>query len=586
MLLAWPHYAIAQEFDRVAWHDELNRLAQICSSLELNAEAAITRSWLPTERQDLNVLFLPDQSPGHGGTGHRAQWAQQFQMGRVRYAQWLFQQAHGLATAGDEAAAFRMLWQVLREDAEHAEAKRILGTLAKAATVTPRLRRGTTIHPDFGWPAGSYSRIETPHFELTTRGDPQSSVKLAQLMERFYAMWRQVFYPLWSTPGALTKKFEGRNVAWERATEMSVVLLADREDYLKLLGIAEQNAAVSVGYYAPHKQMSFFYAAPNYEVTLFHELTHQLIAEATNFDASPEAGSTGGVWLTEGIALYMESLMDRGSYWTVGGIDASRLQTARYRALRDGYWADWQTFTTGPGTAWKEDPQIGLLYTQATGLMHLFMDRLSQPAARDALMQALISVYQTQPEFDPLLGLLTSDGVVPQTAYQRELLLGDADVHALCTGRLPCESLVLARSQLTRDSWRKLEALANHLQWLDLSHSNATAADLEWLGTARQLQRLSVEGTRCDGNLVRHVAALPQLQELDVSGCPIDDAALEPLRGHPHLETLWLTRTQVTDAVLETLDTLPALRFCHIDGSGITAAAWEAFERSHPQLTK
>src|SRR5690606_33884125 len=149
-------------------------------------------------------------------------------------------------------------------------------TLAKAATVTPRLRKGAAVHPDYGWPAGSYSRIQSPHFILTTRGDPRSSLELAQLMERFYALWRQMFYPLWAAPGVLDKRFEGRSTPWERPKEMSVVLLADREDYLRLLGMAEQNAAVSVGYYAPQLQTSFFYVAPNYEITLFHELTHQL----------------------------------------------------------------------------------------------------------------------------------------------------------------------------------------------------------------------------------------------------------------------------------------------------------------------
>ncbi|MEZ6080728.1 MAG: hypothetical protein R3C56_35150 [Pirellulaceae bacterium] len=65
------------------------------------------------------------------------------------------------------------------------DANRILGTLATAARVKPRLRKGTIPHSEFGWPAGSYSRIETPHFMLTTRGEPRESIELAHSMEAF-----------------------------------------------------------------------------------------------------------------------------------------------------------------------------------------------------------------------------------------------------------------------------------------------------------------------------------------------------------------------------------------------------------------
>ncbi|MEO8271178.1 MAG: hypothetical protein ABI557_15760, partial [Aureliella sp.] len=463
----------AQELDRAGMRAELQRLEGICRSHDLETEAQLTAAWLPALGSDQRRYYLsadPMQENGAGGQGDtlRGNWSRHFYAARIRYAQWLYSQAAELAAAGEEAEAFSLLWQVLREDASHAEANRILGTLATAAHVKPRLRKGTLPHADFGWPAGSYSRIETPHFVLTTRGDPRESISLAQSMEAFYALWRQVFYPLWAPPGILSKRFEGRNLPWEKSHDMQVILLRDRDDYLQVLGLAEKNAAISVGYYEPRRQMSFFYVGDGWQATLFHELTHQLFAEATNIGADPDAGGLSGVWITEGIANYMESLTDRGSYWTLGGYSAPRLQTARYRAVRDGYWDDWHEFTQAGRERWKQDPQIGLLYAQATGLSHLFMDQLQQPSARQTLFQALVSVYQNSADFDPLLALLGDGNEAAKQAYQQALTLSDSQVAEVCLAGLPCPSFVLAGSELQPATWSQLSALAPDLEWLDV----------------------------------------------------------------------------------------------------------------------
>lgn len=564
---------IAQELDRAGMLAELQRLEAICRAHDLGTEAAITAAWLPAERSDQQPYYLPTEpmpeasSTGQAGALHD-NWAKHFNAARVRYAQWLFSQAAELAAAGDEAEAFRLLWQVLREDASHPDANRILGTLATAARVKPRLRKGTIPHADFGWPAGSYSRIETPHFMLTTRSDPRESIELAQSMETFYALWRQVFYPLWAPPGTLTRRFAGRNLPWEKSREMQVTLLRDRDDYLQVLGVAEKNAAISVGYYEPRLQKSFFYIGDGWQATLFHELTHQLFAEATNIGADPDAGGLSGVWLTEGIANYMESLTERDSYWTLGGYAAPRLQTARYRAIRDGYWDDWQGFTQAGRERWKQDPQIGLLYAQATGLSHLFMDQLEQPAARQAFFQALVSVYQDSADFAPLLALLGKGNEAAKLAYQNALTLTDSQVIQVCQSGLPCPSLVLAGSELKPDTWSQLAALAPDLEWLDVAFSNATSADLQWLDQANKLQRLSVEGTHCDARLLARLRQLPVLIELDLTGCHIDDEGLNALRGHPTLETLWLEGTLATPAAKEILNTLPSLDACHSESIG------------------
>ncbi len=586
----------AQELDRAAMQTELLRLSKICSELGLEREAALSASWLAEAHSEVHCLYLPVeqivgaasapgkvdavQKPAVVGAAVAAQaddltrardsWHKHFNSARLGYAQWLFTQASERAAAGDEAEAFGLLWQVLRQDAQHAQAQRILGTLVSAAQVKPRLRKATAMHPDFGWPAGSYSRIETPNFLITTRAGARESVEMAQAMEQFYALWRQVFYPLWAPPGVLTKRFDGRNVPWERGREMQVILLRDRADYLQVLGVSERNAAISVGYYEPQLQKSFFYAGDSWQATLFHELTHQLLAEATNADVDRQAGAAAGIWLIEGIALYMESLTDRGTYWTLGGFCAPRLQTARYRAVRDGYWANWDEFTQAGREQWKEDPQIALLYTQATGLTHLFMDQLQQPAARQALFRALVSAYHSSSDFEPLRALLGDSDETLKLAYQQALTMTDAQVNQLCQLGLPCASLVLAGSELQSATWSELSKLSVDLEWFDASFSNATTADLQWLRQAKKLRRLSVEGTHCDGDLLKLVGELRELNELDLTGCPIDDQSLKELRGHPSLEILWLDGTRVTAASVELLDSLPKLAVCHCDAIGWT----------------
>ncbi len=564
---------VAQELDSAAMRSELQRLEAICREHGLETEADITAAWLPAEGSDQQRYYLPvGPMPEAGSSGRsdglRANWAKHFNTARVQHGKWLFSQVGELVAAGDEARAFALLWQVLREDASHPDANRILGTLATAIQVKPRLRKDNSAGAEFGWPVDSYRCIETPHFTLTTRSDLRESMELAQSMEAFYALWRQVFYPLWAPPGILTKRVEGRNRRWEKPREMQVILLRDRDDYLQVLGLAEKKAAISVGYYEPRLRKSFFYMADGWRETLFHELTHQLFAEATNIGADPDAGGLSGVWLTEGVANYMESLIERDTYWTLGGYASPRLQTARYRAIRDGYWDGWQEFTQAGRERWKQNPQIGLLYAQATGLSHLFMDQLRQPTARQAYFQALVSVYQDSPDFAPLLALLGNDDESAKLAYQTALTLTDSQVAQLCRDKLPCPSLVLAGSELTPETWSQLAALAPELEWLDISFSNATTADLRWLDQATKLQRLSVEGTHCDSRLLARLRQLPALNELDLTGCDIDDDGLNALRGHPTLETLWLEGTSVTPSAKEMLGTLPRLNACHCEEIG------------------
>ncbi len=135
----------------------------------------------------------------------------------------------------------------------------MLGTLLTALNVKGKPRPVTTVHPKFNWPSGSYTRMETANFKITSRTDAMTTQKIAAQLEEFYALWTQAFYPLWAAPGVTTGRLAGRNTNWQRRQQVDVVLCKDRNDYLKTLGVAEANIGVSVGYYSPDDQLSFFY---------------------------------------------------------------------------------------------------------------------------------------------------------------------------------------------------------------------------------------------------------------------------------------------------------------------------------------
>lgn len=581
--------AVAQEspqpeLDRGQFQNELSRLAGICGDLELAREAEICRRWLPSPRQDRTLLFQPKPAwDEQQDSVALSSWAKHFNAARQKYANYLFQRAQQ-QVADNEQTAYIQLWQVLREHPEHRAARQVLGALAKGATVRPRLTRGRTAHPELGWPAGSYRRIDTPHFRLTTRADNQASLQLARKLEVFYTLWTQVFYPLWAPPGLLQDKLAGKSTSWPKHRGMEVFLLKDRNDYLQVLGIAEDNIGASVGYYNPSAKKSFFYPAEELEATLYHELTHQLLMEATHIDAKADAGTRGGVWILEGIALYMESLADRGSYWTVGGWEAPRLQTARYRGVRDGYWPAWSTFAQGTTEDWKADPDIARLYSHAAGLTHVLLDGLGEESRRRYL-QTLVGVYQGQDDSQELLASLAGSEEQAKVRYQERLRIDDGDVRALNADGTQPRDLVLCGSELTQESWRSLGQLTQ-LEWLDLSFSNVAEEDLDWLPAAQSLTRLSLEGTTFSGQRMSEVASLPGLVELDLSGCPIDDAAIAALRGHRTLQVLWLHQTPLTDASLPVLATISKLERCDITGSRITPSAWQKFLQEHPHLRR
>ena len=589
----WTVHATAQgkvaatsvePLDEDSMQAELQRLSEVCDHLGLAAEANLCRRWLPSGRTDQTLLYLPvEPRQANAWNAKLAAWVKHFEAARARHAEYWFQECRRAVDAGDDTRGYQLLWRALRENPQHAEAKRTLGRLATSCSVRPVVRRSTAKHPTYGWPGNSYTRVESPHFLLTSRATTSETIELAMKLEEFYALWTQYFFPLWSPPGLLKSRLEGGTSPFESQRQIKVLLLRDRADYVESLA-REENIGVSVGYYDPDKQTSYFFPDKNLSATFYHELTHQLLAEATRLQTADNIGARGSVWLLEGIALYMESLWRGENYWTLGGWDAPRLQVARYRAIRDGFFVPWNEFSGGRLEAWKADPDIARLYSQAAGITHVMLDRgdaVEKERRKQVVFQSLVAMYQGEPDSKAIHSELGGDAI--QQNYESELTVTNVQIANLRSDRTVHE-LVLAGSQLSAAAWQQVTQ-QTELEWLDLSFSNATSGDLTAIGKLKALERLSLEGTAVDGQVLDAIRMLPKLADLDLTGCAIDDAGIKKLAKHPQLSSLWIGKTPVTDDVLDTFAAMTRLKFVDIQETKITTAAWSAFVKRNPKIS-
>jgi hypothetical protein len=560
---------------------ELTRLAEICERLGLEEEADISRNWLPTLRPDQQFFFLPLEMSPESSRPHADSWYKRFIQARQRYAEHLYSQCQSKIIDGDESLAYRLLWQALRENPQHPQASRAIGQPLTAISLRP-LQRGSFTLPEFPR-SGNFQRWQSRHFEVYSRMNAKATTETVQAMERFFLIWLQAFYELWAPPGLLNARLNGSATAWPEFNKLQVVLFADRNEYIQALGVMEANISASTGYYNPATQRCYFYYAGEQLDTIYHELTHQMLAEIPRWRSPIELDKVPGAWAIEGIALYMESLKRKGHWWSLGGVESPRLQTARYRAVRNSYWPDWQQFSRGRIVDWKE--QINLIsryYSHAAGLTHLLMDLHPQKAAaRNAYFGYLEDIYSGRPSMSDLITLLGADEVSAGLRYREAMVVTQEQLDWISAQANEVEQLVLAGSQL--EDWTVIKRFPS-LEWLDLSFSNFSSHSAQLLSDFARLKRLSLEGTKADGRVLEVVAVLPFLVDLDLTGCEIDDDDLQVLTDHQHLEILWLTQTAVTDRSLKVLGSLPRLRQCDISETAISADAWEKFLSEHPRV--
>jgi hypothetical protein len=586
---------------------------------EGNAEGArIVRTWIMPRVPGRRSLFLP---PADAAAKPKFAGADEWLKLRKFYAQRLFEIAKQALDENQLSLAYGLVYEVLREDPDHALARSIVD-FERDGDVGPWRTRfakrqfakgGLVEHEKFGWlpkehvkryDAGQRPldgrwvsvaeedrikgakidrgwRVETEHYEITTNHSLEAGVECGRRLEELHTAWRQLFTEYWFTSAELKRRFAGQPSTMT-VPRHKVLLFRNREQYVAHLERDEPAIKQSLGYYAEKPRTAYFYAGDEDTLaTWFHEATHQLFHERQKKGMRP-AGMDDNFWVVEGIATYMESLRKGDGYCTVGGPGAYRLQFARYRALTEGYDVPLAKLVTlGRDEVKGMGADLPKLYSLAAGLSQFFMDA-DNGKHRDAFVKYLDDVYRDKATATTLATLLGEPYQKIDEQYGEFLRATDDDLAALLPGEY-VPRLYLGRTRITD---RALEHIAkvDGLERLDVGFCPITDAGLQQLPARETLVQLNAERTKITDASLAHIAQMNGLRELDLSGCQITDASLARIAELKQLETLWLTDTPITDAGLHKLHGLANLKFVDVGGSRVTAAGFAELKRAVPSI--
>ena len=587
----WASFGLAARGDETIFRASLNQLADKCDELQLPEQAKVTRAWHIARDPQRHYLFLPQPQdklqPAATAPKLESLWYAKFRKLRDERAQELFEQAEASLQRTATAEAYRQLHAVLRENPDHAEARRILGYHGGPNQWVkrfqkPKVRRGRTTHRTFGWSRNAHWVVESEHFLITTNLSAAAGMALANDLEEVYAIWRQLFFGFWNVGSALKSRWNGGGVPFGAKRQFQVVLFRSRKDYIDQLSQLEPQIAQTVGYYFPHRKTSFFYHGDQASLaTRWHEVTHQFFQESRN--AASHVAASQDFWIVEGAALYMESIVRYDGYCTVGGFDASRLQYARYRKLSEKFYLPMEDMVGLGKEALQQHPALSNLYSQAAGITHLLMDtnRFGGP---DAIVRYLRSVYQPRGQRVSLREAIGQPLASIDDSYDAFLKVDDQQLQFL---RPPAtlSNLCLASCPVTPQGLAKLHG-CDQLQWLDLGYTAATNETVAGLSRAKELRQLNLEGTPITDTALKQIGELPALEELDLSNTTISDTGVAQLKTLPKLSVLWLTNTRVTDAGLKHLANLKQLTFLNATGTQVTSAGLAALKVQLPRLNQ
>ena len=477
--------------------------------------------------------------------------------------------------------AYRRLWQAHHADPSNSVIRRFLG-LPLEGNFESTAKRGRSAPSWLGWKPGSYAQVDTAHFTLHSKADRESSMRVAEDLERCYWIWTQMFFPLWESNAqvslALKEMGDDEPVVsfLERSPQrittrrkLRVVLCSNADEYRKVLG-ATPGVELSTGFYSDkHKTVLLFASQQDDPATRRHELVHQLFREATrsglgrNMPANDE-----GFWLIEGIAGYFESLHLGTDMATVGGWDSSRLQFARYRLLVGGDSMPMEELQQDGRESAQARSDIARWYAHAILRTHQLLDGGNEPDRR-WVYGRLAAHYRIKSEVAVDTQRLEWDALDRSV---RSFLAID-DMH-LMENRIsyPMKQLCLAGCEVTEAGLQTIPASPS-LKWLDLARLPIGNAAVQRLAPdPEKLQQLNLEATRIDRGLGEWLQRAKNLNEVDLSWTTVGDAAIESLRDAAEITTLWMTGTQISDQSVNPILEMPVLKSVDVQRTNVSAA--------------
>lgn len=344
----------------------------------------------------------------------------------------LMERSREACDKGDIGRALQWATRALREDPNHADARRVLGYRRVGDTwagnyAARRLERGETWHPQFGWiRAEDLSRWEagerplgkrwisaeddaqrhatiddgwqlrTDHFLVVTDHSLEAAAELATRLEKLYQIWQQMFGGFYLDQVALQKRFDGQETSGYRSKPFRVTYYRSREEYNSALRRQQPRIDITLGIYFDTTRSTHFFAGPEQDAgTIYHEAVHQFFQES-----QPAARSVGGLcnaWLVEGVACYFESLAEHddpqiGRFYSLGTPGAGRLPAAHKRRLVDDYYVPLAELSALGTTVLQRRDDIAQLYSQSAGLA-AFLIHGNDGAYRPALVKLLQAIY-------------------------------------------------------------------------------------------------------------------------------------------------------------------------------------------------
>jgi hypothetical protein len=397
--------------------------------------AASVPGWRPEAPSTGALLFVaPDQYTGAEAAGS------QFQNQRNEYAEALFNLARQAAEAGQLSLAFQWATEAVRENPDHAEARRVLGyELVDGKWLTPYAKRmikaGRVWNPQAGWVAADDNaretkpgkdgwQVRTDNFLVTSNASRAAAAELAARLENLYQIWRQLFAGFNFSPAEVRELFALQRDARERHRPFRVVYHRDKDDYVAALERRQPRIAETLGIYFDDDRTAHFFAGDQRNTaTLQHEAVHQLFQETR--PAARHIGNSANFWIVEGIATYFETLREHhdpqtGLYYTIGEASAGRLPAARERLLVEKFYVPLDRLVRLNKDQLQGYPELAKLYSQSSGLAALLMDG-DDGRYREPLVAYLTAVYAGRDDATSLSTATGMSNAELDAAYRRYL---------------------------------------------------------------------------------------------------------------------------------------------------------------------
>jgi hypothetical protein len=356
------------------------------------------------------------------------------------YADQLFDLAKRAAEAGQLSLAFEWATEAVRENPDHADARRVLGyELVDGQWLTPFAQRmvdaGKVWDPQRGWvaagdaqqdqrPSKNGWRVRTDHFFVMSNQSQAAAAEMAARLERLHQIWRQLFAGFNFSEREVRELFAGERPARVRHQPFRVFYHRDRDDYVSALERVQPRIAETLGIYFDADREAHFFAGDDGNVaTLNHEAVHQLFQETR--PAARHVGAVANFWIVEGIATYFETLREHrdpkaGLYYTIGESSAGRLPAARGRLLVEQFYVPLDELTRLGKDDLQRYPELVKLYSQSAGLAALLMGG-EAGRYREPLVEYLSAVYGGRDTAQSLSEATGSSMADLDAAYRRYL---------------------------------------------------------------------------------------------------------------------------------------------------------------------